>query len=218
MSFISDTWNKITDAGKGIIDRFRGTGTEQPVQPGAQPANNTPPPASEQKEVASGVLPGHKVDVEAFSHKHEITHALDLLRLEKCDEVLERAKRANAKMKEAHGKSTAIVHLQEHITARTDKNGQFHVKDEETKDLIRKAKEAGAVIDEKITIYTKEMREELLHNVERRSKQIDFETNQHHSEAKECVELHTNLFNILKSIWDRLFELGRKFIQGMQPR
>lgn len=217
---IPGLWENITDAWNGTVGRVVEGVTD------LFGGNHTPPAPIEvpkESEEQSPQVDPNEVDgvnpVEADDwRKHSLFTLFNLLRLEAISHAENKAKLSYAKVREVHDKNKALTKLLEIITTKSDNNGAFEAKDDETKRLLAQAKQIGVTVDEKKTKYTKDERDSLVRGIELQSRNLDVDIKLLVNETQEALQHRNTFYQELKTCWDKIIEAVRKLIQAIVSR
>lgn len=210
---ITDAWNgtvgRVVD---GVTDLFGGNNTpSNPIEIPKESEENSP-------QVDPNEVDGAK-PVEADDWKnHSLFTLFNLLRLEAISNAENKAKLSYAKVREVHDKNKALTKLLEIITTKSDNNGAFEAKDDETKRLLAQAKQIGVTVDDKKTKYTKDERDSLVRGIELQSRNLDVDIKLLVNETQEALQHRNTFYQELKTCWDKIIEAVRKLIQAIVSR
>lgn len=218
MSFISDAWKNITDAGKGLWDRVHGGGSQaDPIQ---DPVNFDNAEESGSEIAEEGAPAPYVAPPKTIYPKHdpkrELVELMNLARLELGDGIVSRAKEQEYNVDVLNRKCTDLAKLQQYITKYTDKNGNFEAKDANTKQLLKRAKEHGLEIDETKTKYTKDERDELMGHIDRHARMLDKQVNDLQIKVRSLNDLFNNLYNTLTTALGKIRDTISKMCEGMR--
>ncbi len=199
---VNDTWNWLT-----------GNSNPEDDLNSSLPISKNPNDSSETGSVDELDPLKAKEDYSKFS----LVHLLALFRAEAMHHCENKAKVPYLKVKEAQEKNRDLTQLLKVFTAQSDNQGDFEAQDEKTLELLARAKSLGVEIPDK-TKFTKAERDSAIRNIDYSLKVIGDDIRIGFNDAQEALQQRNTFYQELKTCWDKITEVIRKFIQAITPR
>jgi hypothetical protein len=210
---ISDAAQTVGNAGDNFWSWLTGKDSQKAAEDPAPPIVQN----QNEQDAADPVAPLEAVQEQESCAGWSLQHLLHLLRMEAMHNCETKAKIPYLKVKEAQEKNTELTTLLETFTAESEETGEFKIKDDNTAQLIAKARAYGVVIPNKES-FSKAERDTIIRNLDQTLKVVDHDIRIGFNDAQEALQQRNTFYQELKTCWDKICEAIRKLIQAISQR
>lgn len=182
------------------------------------------PSSNSSSQVNDSENPQESSEIEEASENilrdpnNSIWQEMHLLKVDALSNAEKKVRASYQKVKELSDKNRSMTALLQHVTANSSENGTYEASDDQAKDLIAKAIDAGLIGKKDKHSFTKDEKDALVRNIELQNRNLETEIKLATNEVQEGLHTRNTFYQELKTIWDKLIEAGRKILQGISPR
>jgi len=143
---------------------------------------------------------------------------LHLLKVEAMANAEKKVRTSYQNVKELSDKNRAMTALLQHVTANSSEDGTYEAKDDQAKNLLASAIDAGLIGTKDKHSFTKDEKDALVRNIELQNRNLETLIKLATNEVQEGLHTRNTYYQELKTMWDKIIEACRKILQGISPR